>query len=226
MEHLLLLFCTVIVLFSCLSPGDRKIKPIKLPPPDMAGGMPLMQALKERRTIREFSPTPLPEQVLSNLLWAAFGINRKDGRRTAPSSKNRCEIDIYVAMAEGLYLYEPKKHILQPVLSDDLREFTGTQDFVDDAPLNLVYVADFSIMKNVPENRKETVAGMNTGFIGQNVYLFCASEGLSNIIRGMIDIPVLEKKMGLRPEQKVILAHTVGYPGQGNRSSLENDITT
>ncbi len=213
MEHMSFLFCAFIVLFSCMPSNDRKYKPLKLPPPDMAGGMPLMQALKERRTMRKFSPEPLPEQVLSNLLWAAFGINRKDGRRTAPSSKNRCEIDIYVAMAEGLFLYTPQKHILQPVLPDDIREFTGTQDFINDAPVNLVFVADFSLMKNVPENRKETVSGMNTGFIAQNVYLFCASEGLSNIIRGMIDRPALEKKMGLRLEQKVILAHTVGYPG-------------
>lgn len=191
----------------------QELKPIKLPAPQTEGGKPLMQALKERKTSRDFSPRELPPQVLSNLLWAAFGINRPESdRRTAPSASNRQEVDIYVASSEGLYLYNAKDHTLQPVLAQDIRALTGTQDFVKDAPINLVYVADFSKMGKAPDNGKEVDANADTGFISQNVYLFCASEGLATVVRGMVDKPALEKAMGLRPDQKVILAQTVGYP--------------
>jgi SagB-type dehydrogenase family enzyme len=191
----------------------QEFKPIDLPKPQTQGGGPLMQALKERASSRAFSKEKIPLPVLSNLLWAAFGVNRPDsGGRTAPSAKNWQEIDLYVATAEGLYLYDAKKHALNPVVKEDIRVLTGRQAFVGEAPINLIYVADFSRAGGSPNEEKELYTAADTGFIAQNVYLFCASEGLATVVRGSIDRPALAKAMKLRPDQKIILAQTVGYP--------------
>ena len=184
----------------------------RLPKPQTEGGLPLMEALKKRRTSRQFADRRLPDQTLSNLLWAACGINREDGRRTAPSAMNCQEIDVYVAMANGLWLFDPKTQDLKPVLEKDLRALTGKQDFVKDAPVNLIFVADFAKMrKDSSEADKIFYSAADTGFISQNVYLFCASEGLATGVRGMIDRPALARAMGLRPDQRIILAQSVGY---------------
>jgi nitroreductase len=185
---------------------------VKLPAPKTEGGMPLMQALKERRSGREFSSEKLPMETLSNLLWAAWGINRPDGHRTAPSARNMQEIDVYVAMSDGLFLYEPKQHQLQRILTEDIRAATGTNPYVKDAAVNLVYVAD-----PAKGNLKDPIAiefytGADTAFLAQNVYLFCASEKLEVVVRGSIDRPALAKIMRLRPDQKITLAQSVGYP--------------
>ncbi|HYA26355.1 MAG TPA: nitroreductase family protein [Terriglobales bacterium] len=169
-----------------------------------------MQVLRERKTMREFAPDKLPQQLLSNLLWAAFGINRPDGKRTAPSAMNWQEIDIYVAMSDGLFLYEAKGNRLEPVLAQDIRPATGTQSFVATAPLNLVYVADLSKAGSGQETEMYTAA--DVGFISQNVYLFCASENLATVVRGSLDRVSLAKAMKLRADQRIILAQTVGYP--------------
>ena len=190
----------------------KELKPIELLKPQMSGGMPLMQALKARSSSREYDSKTLPLQVLSNMLWAAWGINRPDGKRTAPSAMNLQEIDVYVALAEGLYLYDAKANILKPVLSEDLRAMTGGQPFVKDAPVNLVFVADYSRMDRITSRDRAFYSAANTGFISQNVYLFCASEGLATVVRGYVDKPALARAMKLRPDQKVILAQTVGYP--------------
>jgi len=191
----------------------QDLKSIQLPPPQMDGGKPLMRALKERKSTRSFGPEKLPRQTLGNLLWAAFGINRPDtGQRTAPSAMNRQEIDIYVATADGLYLYDAKANTLQSVLADDVRAATGMQPFVKDAPVELVYVADYARMGGGTDDEKNLYAAADTGFIGQNVYLFCASEGLATVVRGSVDRTALAKTMKLRPGQKIILAQTVGYP--------------
>jgi SagB-type dehydrogenase family enzyme len=190
-----------------------ELKPIKLPDAQVKGGRPLMEVLNDRGSSRSFRSEKLPLQVISNLLWAAFGVNRPDtGKRTAPSAVNWQEIDIYVAMAEGLYLYDAKIHILKPVLSADIRAMTGRQEFVKDAPVNLIYVADFSRMGIATKEDKDLYSAADTGFISQNVYLYCASDGLATVVRGSIDRQALAKTMKLRPEQKIILAQSVGYP--------------
>jgi SagB-type dehydrogenase family enzyme len=191
----------------------QQFKPIDLPKAQTEGGKPLMQALKERASSRAFSKEKIPLPVLSNLLWAAFGVNRPDsGRRTAPSAKNWQEIDLYVATEEGLYLYDAKKHALNPVVHEDIRALTGRQSFVTDAPVNLIYVADFLRTGDSSNEEREFYSAADTGFIGQNVYLFCASEGLATVVRGSIDRSALAKAMKLRPDQRIILAQTVGYP--------------
>ncbi len=207
-------FLIQILLMTILSLGlnAQDLKPIALPKPDTSGGKPLMEALKLRRSTRSFGSEKLSTQQISNLLWAAFGINRPDGHRTAPSAMNWQEIDIYVAMEDGLYLYDAKAHVLKPILKDDLREKTGTQAYVKDAFMNLVYVADLSKTKRASQDDQSLYTGADCGFVAQNVYLYCASEGLAAVVRGSIDRPVLSKAMNLRADQKIILAQTVGYP--------------
>jgi SagB-type dehydrogenase family enzyme len=185
---------------------------VALPKPDRQGGMPLMQALSERKSQREFEPKELSRQMLSNLLWAAYGVNRPDGHRTAPSAMNRQTVDIYVVMREGAYVYDAAHQQLLPVATGDLRAATGTQDFPAQAPLNLVYVADYAKLGTSPEADKTLYTGAETGFIGQNVYLFCASEGLATVVRASVNRETLAKALKLRPEQKIVLAQTVGYP--------------
>ena len=192
--------------------GQDQAKSVALPRPVTTGGKPLMEALKARQSSRQFNGRKLPDQVLSNLLWAAWGINRPDsGKRTAPSAMNRQEIEVYVTTADGAYLYDAKAHALRTISAEDIRALTGRQRFVKDAPVNLVYVADLAKMRG-PAEQKAMWAAADTGFIAQNVYLFCASEGLATVVRGLVDKPALSKALKLREDQMVILAQTVGYP--------------
>ena len=186
---------------------------IQLPRPMQRGGLPLMDALMRRQTSREFSPKELPETVLSSLLWAAFGINRPQShKRTAPSAHDWEEMDIYGAMAKGLYVYDAQLLTLKQVVAKDLRAQTGIQPYVAAAPLDLIYVADLSRMAQASPEEKQWYSGPDAGFIAQNVYLYCASEGLATVVRALVDRPALAKAMGLKPEQQIVLAQSVGYP--------------
>ena len=185
---------------------------IALPEPQKEGGVPLMEALSKRRSDREFSSQELPLPLLSNLLWAAYGVNRTDGHRTAPSALNAQEIDVYVALPSGAYLYDAAANQLQLVVSSDLRIITGYQDFVDEAPLDLVFVADYSRMKLVPVAFRESYASVAAGAISQNVYLFAAGNGLATVIRAWIDREAIADALGLSHDHQVLLSQTVGYP--------------
>jgi nitroreductase len=201
--------------FLALSPAmwaAEELKTVSLPAPDTSGGKPLMQVLKERKSTREFAPDKLSPKALSNLLWAAAGVNRPGGQRTAPSAMNLQEVSVYVVLAEGAYLYDAKENSLVPVVGGDLRKLAGSQPFVATAPLNLVYVADFAKMERASADDRLLYAAAGTGFIGQNVYLFCASEGLVTVVRAFVDKPALAKALNLRPDQRIMLAQTVGYP--------------
>jgi nitroreductase len=190
----------------------QEMKPLDLPPPRSEGGQPLIAVLKLRHSTREYSDRPLPMQVLSDLLWAAFGINRPSGDRTAPYWRHVMVMDIYAAMADGVWLYEPKAHTLLPYLKDDIRAQTGLQDFVGMTPLNLVYVAHGERMTDISPEDRRLYASVDAGFIGQNVYLFCASEGLGSVFRGAVDYPKLTRALKLPDQQFVTFAQTVGYP--------------
>ncbi|MBP7849720.1 MAG: SagB/ThcOx family dehydrogenase [Lentimicrobiaceae bacterium] len=181
-----------------------------LPAPEKTGGMPLMQAFNERQTIREIKEGKLSEQQLSNILWAAYGINRTEGgKRTVPTSRNKQEMDVYVALEEGLYLYDAIKHQLIRVLEIDIRRETGEQEFVNIAAVNLIYVADYNRAGSDPESYRNT-SSVNTGFMAQNVYLCCASEDLGCVVRGWFNKDHLRDIMGLEGHQEVILTQTVG----------------
>ena len=179
---------------------------------------PLMQALKLRQSTRgNYGPdTKLSMQVISNLLWAADGVNRPDGKRTAPSAVDWQNIDIYVTTADGLFLYDARANELKVLGKEDVRAVAGTQDFVKSAPLNLIYVADMAKAKGFGPNAgvmptAEVWSFAGTGAIAQNVYLFCASEGLACIVRAMVDADAITKTLKLRPDQKVMLAQTVAH---------------
>jgi SagB-type dehydrogenase family enzyme len=207
-----LLLGLVLTIGFSLSAAAQGLKTIKLPPPQTDGGRPLMQVLKDRKSTREFGAATLSPQTLSNLLWAAFGINRPDGRRTAPSAYNWQEVSIYVAAPEGVYVYDAKANALNPVLAGDFRAATGTQPFVKDAAVNLVYVSDLSKTGGAASSEAEMYTAADVGFIAQNVYLYCASEGLATVVRAGIDKPALAKTLNLQPHQRIILAQSVGYP--------------
>ncbi len=185
---------------------------VSLLKPEFSSSGTLMSALAQRRSIREFKKDELSLQTVSNLLWAASGVNRPDsGKRTAPTAKNAQEIDVYVATRDGLYLYNAKAHQLDPLLDQDIRAVVGIQGFVKDAPLSLIFVADLSRLSG-SESEKMSYAWIDTGYISQNVYLFCAAENLATVAIGWVDKEILKSTMRLKSSQHIILVQPVGLP--------------
>lgn len=193
---------------------------VNLPAPHTAGGKPLMDALRARRSTREYADRGLSPQVLSDLLWAAWGINRAEsGLRTAPSSHEYLDIDLYLAMADGVWLYDAKAHRLMRHMTDDLRSETTTgQAFVKTAPLNIVYVSDAARMGAVSDAQRLLNGVADSAVIAQNVYLFCASAGLATVLRGSVPGARLAKRLNLAPSQAIYLAQSVGYPKTSSSS--------
>jgi nitroreductase len=208
------LLASISIIFMSLPSIAQDIKLVK---PDKSGGIPLMQALNNRTSSREYDNRKLTDEQLSGLLWAAWGINRpEEGKHTAPSSNNKQEMQVYVALESGLYLYVPESHLLKQIHNRDIRKSTGKQDFVEIAAVNLVFVSDL-IKAGVTNPEKAgpealNTSAINTGFMAQNVYLYCASEKLACVVRGWMDTPELAKAMELAPHQRIIVSQTVGYP--------------
>jgi nitroreductase len=214
MKKLVLHLTAGLIFSTCITP--LLAQDILLPAPDKTGGIPLMQALSERQTTRSFTIDSLTRQQLSDLFWAGFGINRPDGKRTAPSAMNWQEIDIYVTMPGGSYVYAAESHSLKFINNKDLRKATGGQSFVADAALNIVYVADMSKRgKKEGDEIKDSDLFMtysDAAFIAQNIYLYCASANLGCVVRGSVPEGNLPADLGLKPVQRIILAQTVGVP--------------
>lgn len=183
---------------------------IQLPEPVRTGGKPLIDALANRATNREFSSKELSSQQISNLLWAGNGINRKDGKRTAPSARNCQEIDIYVFTAKGLFLYEPQNNILKQIKAGDFRKDILLQNFAADVPLILVFVANYEKMESMDAEAKEFYGATDCGFVSQNIYLYCASENLNTVVMGRIDREKIKELAGFNG--KAILGQPVGFP--------------
>jgi nitroreductase len=190
---------------------------IKLNPPDLNKGISLMQALKKRKTNRDISDKKVTLQQLSDLLWSADGTNRPDGKRTSPAAMGIYCVDIYVVLPEGVYLYDSAKHELKPVAKGDFRKLAGMQDFVFITPVNLVYVFTLRNPKKspgpapVPEERRKVWGDVEVGCMVQNVYLYCASQGLASVVRGMLDQKKFSETIKVKPEQ-IIVAQTIGSP--------------
>ena len=179
---------------------------IRLSAPDTLGGKPLMQAISRRKSDREFKPVNLSLKHLSEVLWVANGINRANGKRTVASSMGQYPLQTYAVLANGIYFYNPKKHQLEPVVKGNFRNLAGKQTFVDTAPLNLLYIAK---AKSATDNFQSAL--MDSGYCGQNVYLYCASEGLKCVARAGAQEVELLKTLHLDAGFKFILAQTVGY---------------
>lgn len=186
--------------------------PVDLPAPQKTGGKPLMEALALRATSRAFDKRDLAVQQLSDLLWAAFGINRADGKRTAPSAKNNQEIDLYVLLKRGTFRYHAQAHRLEPVSPADLRAYGAMQTFALDAPVTLVLVADLAKTGTGPLEQRRAWAHADAGYISQNIYLYCASTGLATGARAYVDHAALGPRLSLRPDQLIVLAQSVGFP--------------
>jgi hypothetical protein len=208
--------------------SSENLPPIELPKPTLDRGRSVLRALQQRKTIREISDRKLSLQVLSNLFWAAYGVNRNKGPfgipgRTAASASNSQEIDLYVALQTGIYLYDAFHHRLVPVTAGDLRTLAinpGQANWVAKAPVQLIYIVDVSKLYNTsgyqepglqdPEVQKSYYY-VDTGLIAGNVYLFAASEGLASWFHNC-DKRGLKAKLKLRSEQQVLFGQTVGYP--------------
>ncbi len=185
---------------------------VPLAKPEAPTGNVVLDLLKKRMSTREFSPEPLPVHVLSRLLWAAFGINRPDGKRTAPTARNRQDIDVYAATPDGLYLYDAGANVMKLISGEDIRALTGTQPYVKTAAVNLVYVADTTKTAEMKPEERFLWIGAESGAIFENVYLFCTAEGLVTVVRAMIDRPALAKAMKLNSAQVITFSQSVGYP--------------
>ena len=177
---------------------------LAFPPPDTKGGKPLMQTLSGRATNRSFTAKPLSDKLLGDLLWAAYGVNRPNGKRTIPTAQNRQDLEIYVLRSDGAWLYDAPKHSLEQVSSSDLRNFLAGQGFVREAPVGLVYVTD------TQKNSKELFAAMHTGSAYQNVGLFCASVGLHNVVRASYDAEGLASALGLPKSKHILISQSIG----------------
>lgn len=211
MKKLFLILVALIIGLSCLA---QEKKEIMLPEPNTEGGKPFMETLKDRQTTRSFTEEKLSDQQLSNLLWAAFGINRPEsGKRTAPSAMNNQETDIYVCLTSGVFLYDAKKNCLNLIATEDYRKNMGRQDFVASAPVILLYVADYSKMGDkLPTEKKDFYSAVDVGYISQNVYMYCASENLGTVVLGSVDGEKIKDLLKLKDNQKVLLSQCVGFP--------------
>jgi SagB-type dehydrogenase family enzyme len=188
---------------------------IELPPPGFSGGLPLMQVLKEQQVDPRLFSEGLSDKQLSELLWAANGVNRKvslrgrEGLRTAPSAKNHQEIEVYVFLKHGVYMYDAQKHRLLLIQPGDHRADCGMQPFFATVPLALCLVANFSKMGNYDEKKRAFYSGIDAGYVSQNIYLYCASEGLATTACGLIDRKKLYRLLKL-DDAKAMLSHPVG----------------
>lgn len=213
MKKILSVFFMFFVSLLLSSVCAQEAKVIKLPEPQKTIGKPFMEVLNLRHSSREFDQKPLEMQELSNLLWAAFGINRPEsGKRTAPSSRDRQEITVYAIMQDGAYIYDAKINSLIQVLSEDIRNLAGKQEYVKTAPLNLLFIADVSKYKDSPQEDMLISCGADAAFIAENAYLYCASQGLAVVVRAMIDKEAAAKKLNLPQNMKIMLGQTIGYP--------------
>jgi nitroreductase len=202
-----------IAILSFFSIKAQELQPIKLLPPQTDKGKSLMQSLQDRHSTREFADKELSLQELSNLLWAADGVNRPGlKKRTAPSAMNLQDADVYVFLKEGVYLYNAFEMKLIPVVSGDKRSLAGTQPFVPTAPVNLVIISDYSKMGRTKDEDKAAFATGNAAFIGENVYLFCAAFDLNCVLRASIDKDAISKGLNLRPDQHAVYGITIGFP--------------
>ena len=184
---------------------------IALLPPTKQGGKPLMQTLNERQTIRDYTNEALTVQQMSDILWSAVGVNRpqNENRRTSPTARNAQEIEVYVFIESGVYFYDAIKHELVLIKAGDHRKDAVKQEFAQKAPFVLVFVANYDKFAGMDDESKTIYGATDAGFASQNVYLYCASEGLGTVVLGMIDREKIAETIALK-NGKAILGQVVG----------------
>lgn len=203
----------LIVLFVTTSMQAQEMKTIKLNAPNKKRGEAVMKVLNDRQSIREYSTKEIDLQDLSDLLWAANGINRPDGKRTAPSAKNVQDVDVYVVMKEGAYLYDAKAHALQPVAAGDHRgAVAGAQDFVKTAPVSIVLVSELSRLGDASAEQTKLMGAVDVGIVCQNINIACAALGLETVPRASMDKKALTSVLKLKETQLLLMNNPVGYP--------------
>ena len=200
-------------LLFCLLSFFVQAQDINLPQPVRTGGMPLMEALNNRESARSFIDKPIDLQTLSDLLWAANGINRSDsGKRTAPSALNKQDVDVYVVLPEGSYLYDAKNHQLNLIAEGDYRgAVAGGQAFVISAPVSLVLVSDLSRFGDTKNAHTQLMGAMDAGIVSQNISIFCSAARLATVPRASMDINQLKKVLKLKESQVPMMNHPIGY---------------
>jgi SagB-type dehydrogenase family enzyme len=185
---------------------------IQLPAPNKTGGKFLMQALNERKSQRAFSEKELSMQQISDMLWAASGVNREDGRMTAPTASNNQQIVIFVGLKDGVYEYFPKNHELKLILKGDHRAVFGRQPFAKTAPVTLAFMSNYDKMGKYNDESKWKYSCTDVGNVSQNVYLYAASEGLATVVLGSFDAEPLKKELGLGNNYVPVLTQVIGFP--------------
>ncbi len=205
---------TIVFALFMTAASAQVMSTIKLPPPALNPDKPLMEALKQRQSGREYSGMMLTPQDLSNILWSANGINRPEsGKRTSPSAKNAQDIDIYAVMKDGTFLYDASKHELMLIASGDHSIDAGMQPYVASAPLNLMYVSDLAKFEFMKEREDKLIAAaVDAGHCSQNVYLYCAAANLSVVTRMSIQKKKMAEILNLRPQQYIVIGQTIGHP--------------
>ncbi len=195
------------------SMAAQDAKTIILNPPDLTRGFPVMTALSLRASATGFDTTSLNLQDMSDLLWAANGINRPEsGKRTAPSARNSQDIDVYAVMKSGAYLYNPIKHCLDFITGGDYRALVaGRQENFAVAPLFCVMVSDFSRFSSGNDSSKMVIAAYDAGIVSQNISIFCSSVGLETRVRATMDQEKLREILKLKDSQHLMLNNPVGY---------------
>jgi len=210
MKRLLLLSAAI---FAAAALQAQTMKTIKLNQPNKERGSVIMKALSERRSVREYSDKKLSHQDLSDLMWAANGISSSDGKRTAPTARNDQDIDVYVIMQEGAYLYVPESNELTPVAEGDFRpQLADRQEFVNNVPVCLLIVSDYSRFKGLPEAMQKQFGALDAGMVSQNISLFCSGSGLVTVPRAYMQKDNIKKSLKLKDSQEPLLNHPVGYP--------------
>ena len=202
----------VAVFLGSLVAQAQELKTIKLSAPDKTRGSAIMKALNDRQSVREYSADKIKPQDLSDLLWAANGINRPDGKRTAPSCRDFRDVEVYVILQEGTYIYDVQEHALIPISAGDFRGAVAAgQDFAKEAPLCIVLVADMTKYGNMSENSK-LMAAIDVGIVCQNINVACAGLGLATVPRGSMDQAALKTALKLKDNHLLLMNNPVGYP--------------
>ena len=201
----------IILMAALLTAGAFAQTKVNLPAPHKDAAMPLYQALQQRASVRDFKTDPLSDQTLSDLLWAAMGINREDGRLTAPTAMNTQEIRLYVCRAEGCYEYIAKENCLVKLSDKDVRkDIAGRQGSVADAPVFIVLTADLNRYR-MKGDMTARFGAIDCGYVSQNICLACEALGLKTVPRAGMDENVLKKELDIQDGQLLLINHPVGY---------------